>query len=124
MSWTYSGDPKTSTKDETRFLLGDTIEAQPELQDEEIAFALIQKNNNAVTAAMLCCSVIMAKYAPDVRYKIGPEQVYANDRYTHYSALLASMQREYQLSVAAPFGDLPTTPNAFSVGMQDNHWPY
>ena len=40
MTWTYSGDPAFSDKDEVRYLIGDTTSSEPFVQDEEIAYAL------------------------------------------------------------------------------------
>lgn len=40
MTWTYSGDPSTSPKDEVRFLLGDTDTNDQLIQDEEIEYLL------------------------------------------------------------------------------------
>ena len=40
MSWTYSGNPANSQVDECRFLLGDTNESAPIMQDEEIQYII------------------------------------------------------------------------------------
>ena len=48
MSWSYSGNPATSDIDALRFMLKDTIEEDPILQDEEIQFILDNyKSQNA-----------------------------------------------------------------------------
>ena len=46
MSWTYSGDPSSSELDECRFLISDTDEASPILQDEEIKYIIESANGN------------------------------------------------------------------------------
>lgn len=40
MSWSYSGDPSSSPKDEVRFLISDTDTADQQLSDEEINYNL------------------------------------------------------------------------------------
>ncbi len=40
MSWSYSGDPSFSSKDEIRFLVGDTVTTAQMITDEEITYAL------------------------------------------------------------------------------------
>jgi hypothetical protein len=52
--WSYSGDPTTSNKDAIRFLIGDTIYSDPQLQDPEINFAYTTRGNIWGAAAMLC----------------------------------------------------------------------
>lgn len=50
--WTYSGDPTLSARDEMRFLLGDTVEAQAVFSDEEIDYLLTQSSNVYLAAAL------------------------------------------------------------------------
>lgn len=40
MSWTYSGSPAASPKDEVRFLIGDTEPLDQQLQDAEIEYCI------------------------------------------------------------------------------------
>lgn len=40
MSFTYSGNPETSTLDAVRFMIGDTNPCDPLLQDEEINYLI------------------------------------------------------------------------------------
>ena len=46
MSWTYSGNPANSQVDECRFLLGDTNESAPIMQDEEIQYIIDTYGSN------------------------------------------------------------------------------
>lgn len=62
MSWTYSGDPSTSSLDSLRFMLGDTDSANPILQDEEINW-VISQNTSIDDAAYSVCMGIIAKYS-------------------------------------------------------------
>jgi len=45
MSWTYTADPSSSSKDAVRYLIGDVNEADQLVQDEEIYFNLAEVNN-------------------------------------------------------------------------------
>lgn len=60
MTWTYSGDPSMSKKDEVRFSTGDTNPKSPMLQDEEIGFLLAQSNNDPAAASVRACESIIA----------------------------------------------------------------
>lgn len=58
MSWSYDPDQlQTSPKDQVRFLVGDVVESQPLVQDEEILFALSQNPNVYMAAAIICDSL-------------------------------------------------------------------
>lgn len=62
MTWTYTG-PASGTKDQVRFVIGDTDSARPLLTDEEIAFCLTQASDSVNAAAVSCAKAILAKYA-------------------------------------------------------------
>lgn len=62
MSWSYSGNPKASNKDAVRFLVGDTNEESPLVQDEEILWAL-SENRNLYSAASEVALSIAAYFA-------------------------------------------------------------
>ena len=51
MGWSYSGDPSSGTRDQVRFLIRDTVQARPLVQDEEIDWLLTQEANVYMTAA-------------------------------------------------------------------------
>jgi hypothetical protein len=58
MTWSYTvSDLTTSSKDQVRFLIGDTIANDPQLQDEEINFALTIRGSVYGTAAQCCLSI-------------------------------------------------------------------
>lgn len=73
MSWSYS-DPSGSREDAVRFMIGDTTEADPLLQDEEITFVLANEGTNYAAAAV-CCESISAKFARMPDKKLGPSQI-------------------------------------------------
>lgn len=56
-TWTYSGDPQTSSKDTVRFLIGDTLSNDQQFQDAEILAALVLRPNPYGAGAALCRSL-------------------------------------------------------------------
>lgn len=61
--WTYSGDPSNNNRDAIRFMIGDTIQTDPQLMDSEIAFALAQSPGNLNRVASNICFSLAAKFA-------------------------------------------------------------
>jgi hypothetical protein len=68
MAWTYA-DPSASAKDEVRFLMGDTDQDRPHMQDEEIAYLLTKYDPE--TAAAQACEQLAAKYAGLIDRTVG-----------------------------------------------------
>lgn len=120
MTWTYSGDPSTSDKDNVRFTIGDTEVDMPQMTDEEINFALNTSDASVSRASIMCVKNLTAKYAKAVNYKIGPESVNAKDRYDQYMSLLTKLEKDMYTVGAAPSAYIPTTPVAFDIGMHDD----
>lgn len=92
MSWSYSGNPKDSDLDRIRFMIGDVIEDEPYLQNEEIEFLLDLHDNQHTIVAVECTKSILARIAREVDYKIGAEQVSARQAYDNFSRLLKQLQ--------------------------------
>lgn len=67
MTWTYAGDPGTSTaaerRDAVRLYIGDTDTDNQLVTDEEIAFALSQRSNNLYGASAELFRALASKYA-------------------------------------------------------------
>ena len=73
MSWTYSGNPSTSDIDAFRFMLKDTIEDDPLLQNEEIQYILDNfKSSNArlATGYRQCAATLARK---PLKRSLGPQ---------------------------------------------------
>ena len=64
MSWSYSGDPTSSPKDEVRFLIGDTRANYPMMSDEEIIYC-ITLVYGSLEAAPAQGNFLPAAYAAD-----------------------------------------------------------
>ena len=96
MSWTYSL-ALTAVNDQIRLLIGDTIEADPLLQDEEIAFYAAQHPTTSAAAAA-CCEAIAARMAreADTSLSIGNEKLSlsASQRSAQFRALATTIRTQ------------------------------
>ncbi len=75
MAWSYEEtDLRTTTAsgrlNTVRLLLGDTDSNDQQVQNEEIAFALAQNNNNVYYAGAWCARIVAAKYSRKVTTSI------------------------------------------------------
>lgn len=117
MTWSYV-DPGSSTKDNVRFIIGDTEADFPLLQDAEINFALDISGGHVYKAAESCLGAILAKMAKQVSTTLGPERIDAEKRYNHYKDLLDRIKAERRGHSAYPLGDVSSAAT-FDVGMHD-----
>lgn len=92
MTWEYSGDPSTSTKDEVRFLIGDTNDADQQLQDEEVEY-LIAEHGSATGSAVAALRVLGSRYSTlAVKSKaVGDLRIEYTDRSKAYMDLADSI---------------------------------
>lgn len=116
MTWTYSGDPSQSPKDEIRYLVGDTKEDDPLLSDEEIVYTLRKYNDSVALASVRCCDAIIANLAREIESTVGPIKVLNQQKFEHYQQIKKMIASG--VYVAAPLG-APTTPGTFRIGMDD-----
>jgi hypothetical protein len=63
MTFTYSGDPSTSTRNYVRFLLSDTVSADALFSDEELNYVISEANDDAFEAARECAETLIARFA-------------------------------------------------------------
>ena len=103
MTWTYdptnAGTGSAAERlDAVRLLLGDTNENEQQLQDEEIAFALEQSNDNVYLSAAWCARVVAMKYAREVDIDLDGILSVSNSQLSkQYSDLAEDL--EYQAKV-------------------------
>ena len=99
MSWSYDEtNLGTSTPAErlntVRFLVGDTNTLDQQVQDEEIEFALSEKNDNVYRAAAFVCRTIASQYARRVNTELdGALRSDYSDLMGNYQALAREMDR-------------------------------
>ncbi len=100
MSWSYNendlGTTSTSSRlNAVRLLVGDTDDSDPQIENEEIVFALIQAGNNIYFAASWTAKSIAAKYSRMVTHDLdGALRADYSHLQQHYFALADSL--EYQ----------------------------
>lgn len=81
MTASYSGDPSTSPNDAVRFEVQDTVMTNPLLQDQEIAYAIIQEAGTlpvgGYTAAQIlssaahCCEALVRRFSMQADTQLG-----------------------------------------------------
>lgn len=102
MTWSYSGNPSVSEKDQVRFLVQDTQSAKPLLQDEEIAY-LISTEGSPQDAAAKAAETLAAQFARFVDESVGQVKVSFSQRFKHYSELAKNLKRQASIKNAEPF---------------------
>lgn len=117
MSWTY--DPTTlqdSPKDQIRLLIGDTLDSDPLLQDEEIQFYIDQYPNDINRAALASINVIITRICSTPDYTLGP---YSESNGSRLKAF-QSVRNELDAKVTgynSPIANAPTTEAIFGYDM-------
>jgi hypothetical protein len=108
--WTYDiSDLQTSAKDQVRFIIGDTLATAPQLDDEEINFALTLRGS-LYGAASVCCRSMAAKFSRSVDQAVG-------DIKASYSQLAKAYTRKaVELEALAATG---LTPYAGGISVTD-----
>lgn len=132
MTWTYSGDPSASDKDETRFLVGDTDSGSQLISDEEINYLLV-KYPSPLSAAAQGARAIAAKLSTFVDEKTGDISVSNSMLAKQFRDLADQLQgqlSEFDIAVFAggiSVSDVDTrnadtdrVDGEFEIGMQDN----
>jgi hypothetical protein len=92
--WTYSGDPTASNRDAVRFEVGDTLDRDKLVSDEEIAYALA-KETTVLRAAARVCDHLAARFSRefDVSADDGRRDSLAQ-RVNNYRAKAADLRRQ------------------------------
>ncbi len=116
MSWTYSGDPTKSYLDAIRFLIGDVVEDEPLLSDEEIVYLYKSSSNRINRAAAEACEAIAASFMREADVAVGGMRVNLANKASQY-LYLARILRQKTAT------DIPTGVTSkerdylFSIGM-------
>jgi hypothetical protein len=112
MTWSYTG-PASSSADAVRFLVGDTVEADPLLSDEEIAWLLTEHGNIVGLAAVQACETIAAKFARLADSQVDDVAAKASQRAAGYRTLAADLRGRVTVAGAMPFA------GGISIGQKD-----
>lgn len=122
MSWTYSGNPANSQIDECRFLLGDTNESEPIMQDEEIQYIIDMYEGNKNQILYQLFSRAATIFARDIKRSLGPQSEDPTERLKYFK----EKAEEYKSKISSAGLSLPkyAHPKVFRKGMQNNPpWP-
>lgn len=85
MTFTYTGDPSVSARDKVRFLIGDTISADPHFQDEEISWLLSEWSNDVYDAARAAAETLAGRYAHKANVSRSVGDLSISESYTEAS---------------------------------------
>lgn len=121
MSFSYSGNPMDSLLDEARFIIGDTDESKPIMQDEEIQYILDTYCVNGLIANTTKYQLFnraATLFARDIKRSLGPQSEDPTGRLAFYRE-----QAEYYKNIVAVGGvSVPkyAYPKTFRKGMMSN----
>lgn len=128
MTWSYSGDPSTSNKDQVRYLVGDvTQNVVYSLNDAEVNFAITQANDSPANLYHVAADVAdrMATRALQqvtTSRKLGDLEVAEN--YQQVATALRKLSEQLMKGRAKFHPGLPVfqdqNTNQFAVGMMDD----
>lgn len=122
MSYSYSGNPADTPLDECRFLLGDTDEANPILQDEEILYIIDKSNSNVNLLRYNLFLQAATVFARDIKRSLGPQSEDPTSRLNFFR----TQAEEYRSKIASKGVSVPvfSYPKVFRKGMHSNPpWP-
>jgi hypothetical protein len=120
MAWTY--DPtwiQDSPKDQIRLLIGDTLESDPFLQDEEIQFYIDQYPGDISRAALSCVNVVITRICSTPDYTLGPYSESNGNRLKAFQAIKVSLETKVS-GYNAPLSEAPTTASIFGYNMMSS----
>ena len=108
--WTYDAtNLSTATSsgrlNTVRLLIGDTESSDPQLQDEEILFALTANSDDAYLAAAFCCRLLASKYARLVTTTLdGALSANYSDRHKQYNMMASSLAEQAKKTSGTSLG--------------------
>ena len=102
MTWSYSGDPSSSTLNAVRFLVGDTDTTDQLISNEEITY-FVTEFANARRAASEAARAIAAKYARLMSRSIGGLSADFSAKYRQYLELADNLLTKEEMKPVALF---------------------
>ena len=118
MSWSYSGNPQNSAIDECRFLIGDTNEESPIMQDEEIQYIITEANGNVDKLRYELFRHAATIFARDIKRSLGPQSEDPTERLNFFKEQMSM----YKARLSSSGISLPrySYPKVFRKGIQNN----
>ena len=122
MSWSYSGNPADSQKDELRFILGDTNMSEPVMQDEELEYLIAEYGSNRNLLLYQSFVRMATLFARDIKRSLGPQSEDPTERLKFFKD--QANQYKAKLSIAGISVPTYQYPKAFRKGLHSNPpWP-
>lgn len=126
MTWTYGGDPSANTRDEVRFLIGDTDTTDQQVTDEEIAYLLTiypaQTGYPNFRAAAAAASSLAAKYAKSARKSVGALSIDHGQKHQQYLALATDLEKKAASHTSRQMGVPTLGGGGDTFLMSDSDW--
>lgn len=107
MAWTYTAQPypspwpyvageeiPQSCIDTVRFLIGDTDQSDPQLQDAEVTGLLTQNGGDPYQAGIEACRALATKYARQADKTVGDLHIAASQASKAYEAMVDQLQAQ------------------------------
>lgn len=108
-AWSYDPDNlATSTRDQVRFLLGDTDPEEPLLSDAEVDY-LVSTEGVAQQAAAIGAERLAARYARETSRSMGSLSISADQKSRHFRELAEQLRQELATRAGAPWAAITTT---------------
>lgn len=103
MTWSYDNtdlntDTSSGRLNSVRFLIGDTVTTDQQVQDEEITFALGQSSDNIYKAGAYICRTLANKYAREVDIDLDGQLAVEgmSDLSDKYLQMAVSLESQYK----------------------------
>lgn len=122
MSFTYSGNPETSTLDAVRFMIGDTNPCDPLLQDEEINYLIGRHANDSSNGPLMAAVFRQAATCLGIRTvkrSLGPQSEDASARLNYFKEMADKYEKNLQYAGVPPLPDYAFE-KVFEKGMMAN----
>jgi hypothetical protein len=105
MSWTYSGNPASSSLDAVRFLTGDTVQTESwTLNNEEINYLIGLSPTNVYLAAARAAEAVVSKFGSMQQSKtIGDLSISWSNRFTQFQEVARSLKARATLTSVAVY---------------------
>jgi len=118
MSFSYTGDPSESKLNECRFLIGDTDDKHPILQDEEINYIISQSGEDDNLLRYTLFRQAATIFSRAIKRSLGPQSEDPTSRLKFFEEQAAA----YKQKLVSGGISIPrySYPKVFSKGMQNN----
>ena len=134
MTWTYSGNPDSSVRDELRFILQDTDTNFQLLSDEELDYLLaawIPRYDSVTYVAAVAAAVIARKFTGIVNVSADGVSVDTSSLAARFAVQAAALREEYKAAKVGAEVDIENLmigtshdnsirPLRFGMGLHDN----